>query len=100
MLRIMMSPADRWNVERANGSLRKLFKTVITAEIRCCRALRKVHRQAQCQNVFHLEGLYYIMEEKSPSLVQGRIKTARTEKKKKKTFLVIVGEDVLFVARE
>lgn len=60
----------------------------------------EVHRQAQCQSDFCSECLYYIMEEKGPSQVQGRIKTAQREKKEEDIFLVIVSEDVLFVARD
>lgn len=83
MLRIMMSPADRWNVWKRERRLQKVVNDGYdSAEFRRCRALGGVHRQAQCQNDFCSEWFYYIMEEKGPLQVQGRIKTARRERKK------------------
>lgn len=72
MLRIMMSPADRWNVWKMEIKRQKVAKRngPSAAEFRHS-VLGGVHRQAQCQNDFCLEWLYYIMEEKGTSQVQG-----------------------------
>lgn len=68
--------------ERLEQSFRKLLKTVYNvAELRCSCELGEVQRQAQCQNDFCSEWLYYIMEAKGPPQVQGRIKTVWREKK-------------------
>lgn len=69
----MMSPADLWNVWKMEIKRQKVAKKKgrSAAELRRSDVLGGVHRQAQCQNDFCSEWLYYIMEEKGTSQVQG-----------------------------